>query len=155
MSLEPSSIPLPFAASVLRQDTLLHPVQAITPYTLSGVCLPLTLVKVPPTLNSSADMRSQQHGGTVAEVHRHLLPGLPNNSVQIDSRVAIPLLQYECGNTQKNWSPKNPILFFTNGRPGVKLSVALSGDFRGIDGRDDFPLGEDGCVITIRIHVGS
>ena len=67
----------------------------------------------------------------------------------------IPLVQYRCGNTQKNWSPRPPVLFFTNYCLGVKLPVAFKGEFKGINDRDDFPLGENQSGITIRINVGS
>ena len=125
------------------------------------MCSPLTLVKAPPTPNSSSDMRSQWHDGTVVGIYEASLPpDFPNRSdflppSQVDSQVVVPLVPYKCGNNQKNRSMKDPILFNTNGSPGVKLSAALGGDFKGIDGRDDFPLGEKKSGITIRINVGS
>ena len=74
---------------------------------------------------------------------------------QEDSRVVIPLIPYRCGKTQKGWSPRPPVLFFTYDRLGVKLPVAFRGAFSGINDRDDFPLGENQSGITIRINVGS
>ena len=69
--------------------------------------------------------------------------------------MVIPLVPYRCGNTQKNWSPSPPVHFLTDGRLGVKLPVVLRGDFKGINDRDNFPLGENQRGITLRINVGS
>jgi len=68
--------------------------------------------------------------------------------------VEVPQLPYKCGNVQKKWDPKPPILFSKLGRPGVKLSDAARKEFNGMDDRDESPFDEK-RGITIRIHVGS
>jgi len=72
---------------------------------------------------------------------------------QEDSRVEVPQPPYICGNAQKKWDLKPPILFSKLGRPGVKLSDAERKDFKGMDDRDESPFDEK-RGITIRIHVG-
>ena len=66
----------------------------------------------------------------------------------------VPQLPYICGNNQKDWDQKPPILFFKWGNLGMKLSDAAKKEFTGMDGRDESPF-DDKRGITIRIHVGS
>lgn len=70
------------------------------------------------------------------------------------SQEIVPQPPYECGNTQKSWDRKQPILFSTGKTSGVNLAKALDGKFAGILDRDSFPFNEDCRGITIRIHVG-
>lgn len=67
----------------------------------------------------------------------------------------VPQIQYTCGNTQKDWTPKPVILFSTKGELGVKLIDAFRERFEGMDGRDDCPF--EACIrgITIRMNVGA
>jgi hypothetical protein len=68
--------------------------------------------------------------------------------------VVIPQPPYECGNAQKDWVPKLPILFFTRGFLGVNILGAWNGMFEGINDRDEPPFDAACRGITIRIHVG-
>ena len=65
----------------------------------------------------------------------------------------VPQPPYMCGNNQKDWSQRPPILFFKWGRLGMKLCDAVKKEFKGMDGGDDSPL-DNKRGITIRIHVG-
>jgi hypothetical protein len=67
----------------------------------------------------------------------------------------VPQSPYKCGNTQKHWVPKPPILFFTRGYIGVNLYNALEGMFEGVEERDEHPFDATCQGITIRVHVGS
>jgi len=102
----------------------------------------------------------QGYDGTVIRVYGPpLSPELPKYPdfpllSQEDSRVEVPQLPYRCGNVQKKWDPKPPILFFKLRRLGVKLSDATGKEFKGMDDRDESPFDEK-RGITIRIHVGS
>jgi hypothetical protein len=70
-------------------------------------------------------------------------------------RVVVPQPKYECGNTEKDWVPKPPILFFVLGCLGAKLSNARDGIFWGFYGGGKPPFDEAPRGITLRIHVGS
>ena len=103
---------------------------------------------------------SQKHDGTVIVYGPALGDIGPGGEEflllsQENWRVAVPQLRYTCGNTQKGWEPKPTIYFSTSKRPGVKLSDVIQGKFNGVDGRDEFPFGEDCRGITIRMHVRS
>ena len=67
----------------------------------------------------------------------------------------MPQLPYRCGNTQKAWEMRSPILFSKWGNLGVRVAEVYSGDFAGIDERDSFPFQGNFRGISIRIHVGS
>jgi hypothetical protein len=70
------------------------------------------------------------------------------------SRVEVPQPPYECGNPQKDWVPKPPVLFFTRGSLGVKLHGVRDGMFEGVNDRDKPPFDAACHAITIGTHVG-
>lgn len=102
----------------------------------------------------------QRRDGTVMMVYGPPLPPDIPNCLDFSllsqeySQVMVPQPPYVCGNTQKDWDQKPPILFFKWGRLGMKLSDAMKKEFKGMDDRDKFPF-EDKRGITIRIHVSS
>ena len=104
----------------------------------------------------------QGHDGAVVRVYGPPLDHYigPNGLefpllLQEGSRTVIPQPPYECGNVQKDWVPKPPILFFTRNDLGVKLLNARDGMFEGVNDRDQPPF-DAACRggTTIRIHVG-
>lgn len=73
-----------------------------------------------------------------------------------NSRVLLPRLRYQSGAPRRDWVQRPSVLFFVQGRLGIKLPLALEGktEIVGMNIPRGFPLA--GCsAITIRINVSS
>jgi hypothetical protein len=103
----------------------------------------------------------QGHDGTVVRVYGPPLDhyiGLNGPEFSLlsweNSRMKVPQPPYECGNAQKDWIAKPPVLFFTQDYLGAKVLNARDGVFEGVNDRDKSPFDIVSGGITIRTHVG-
>ena len=65
----------------------------------------------------------------------------------------IPQTIYDHGKKQWDFRPSEPIVFHSNGRPGVNMGDAFRKKFTDLDGRDDLVLQDAPAAISCRLWV--
>ena len=149
----PSLPHAPGAPSIHPQATAMPPAKGVRNFYVSGGESSSTPIVVPATTPVGLTIC------TSPKKYPHLKVTQPVTSLPLTTTfpidwIRIPQRVYDHGRKQRNFKPSEPILFSTNGHPGINLGDALRKRFTGLDGRDDPMLPVPARAISCRLLVG-
>jgi len=86
---------------------------------------------------------------------RPVMPAAPPTPAFItpDAHIIIPQMPYVYDSRRQGWQHSEPIIFSTNGFPGLNMGDALRKRFTGLDGQDDLVLQGAGACISCWLEV--